>query len=89
MKWGFIMNDNSIAFPCPACNKILDKIKLNKNNFEIVGFETGFEWSDFQASNLPSLDKKIWTRSNNPPLKGGRRIVMVRYPFQMKVGESF
>lgn len=89
MKWGFIMNDNSIAFPCRACNKIPEKIKLNKNNFEIVGFEMGIEWSDFQASNLPSFDKKIWTRSNNPPLKGDRRIVMVRYPFQMTVGESF
>lgn len=58
---------NSIAFPCLACNKIPEKIKLNKNNFEIVGFEEGIEWSDFQANNLPSLDEKIWARSSNPP----------------------
>ena len=83
------MNDNGIAFPCSACNKIPDKLKLIKNDFEVVGFEAGIEWSDFQSSNLPSLDEKIWARSSNPPLKGSRRIVMVCYPFQMTVGESF
>ncbi|MEQ6353425.1 hypothetical protein ABNX05_02215 [Lysinibacillus sp. M3] len=83
------MYDNGIAFPYSTCNKIPDKLELIKNNFEVVGFEAGIEWSDFQASNLPSLDEKIWARSNNPPLKGDRRIVMVRYPFQMTVGESF
>lgn len=80
---------NSIAFPCLACNEIPEKIKLNKNNFEIVGFEAGIEWSDFQANNLPSLDEKIWARSSNPPLKGSRRIVLAHYPFQMTVGENF
>ncbi|WP_212976730.1 hypothetical protein [Paenibacillus azoreducens] len=83
------MNKNSIAFPCPACKKIPEKMTMDNQNFEIAAFETGMEWSDFQADNLPSLDEKIWMRSSEPPLPGSSRIVLVYYPFQMTAGESF
>ncbi|MGR3205172.1 hypothetical protein ACSYGW_01995 [Bacillus glycinifermentans] len=82
------VNEDAVTFKCPTCKQVPEKPKMESSRFEIVAFEEGIEWSDF-TGNVPSLDERIWTRSDQAPVAGEERIIQVSHPFHLAIGETF
>ncbi|MEC0496826.1 hypothetical protein [Bacillus glycinifermentans] len=82
------MNEDVVTFKCPTCKQVPEKPKMESSRFEMVAFEEGIEWSDF-TGNVPSLDERIWTRSDQAPVAGEERIIQVSHPFHLAIGETF
>ena len=57
------------------------------NGFSELVYD-GFEWLEAGES-VPTLDEKIWTRSESVPKVGEKRFLKVSAPFNQDIGDCF
>ncbi len=83
------MGQEIIALVCGTCKSLSERVKMESELFDIVGFENDvMEWSDYE-NEVPPLDDPRWIRTDRPPLQGQVRTVKVYHPFYMMIGEPF
>lgn len=78
---------HNINFKCGTCEKYVKMRKEVRNPFSDWAYDCG-EWSDFDE-NVPELSENYWTRSDNIPIVGGSRSILVTVPFDEAIGNEF
>lgn len=84
------MQNNRLAFKCPACKKVHEFNTLNMkqdSGIGISGVDWGIEWSDFMME-VPNLNERHWKRSSSIPEVGSYRSVLVSHPFNLSIGDK-
>lgn len=76
-----------MVFRCTCCDEIVDEKPQLINGFCELAYD-GFEWLEVGES-VPSLDERIWTRSNSVPEVGETRVIKVSAPFNQNIGDCF
>ncbi|AWB46677.1 hypothetical protein DCC85_22560 [Paenibacillus sp. CAA11] len=77
-----------IALTCPTCGHVSERVKMESELFDLVGFDEIMEWSEYEEE-VPALEEDHWMRSDEAPVKGALRTVKIKHPFHMTVGERF
>lgn len=76
-----------MVFRCTCCNELVCEKPQLLNGFSELVYD-GFEWLETGES-VPTLDEKIWTRSESVPKVGEKRFLKVSAPFNQDIGDSF
>ncbi|MFX3631359.1 MAG: hypothetical protein ACE3L7_19430 [Candidatus Pristimantibacillus sp.] len=64
------MEQEVIALVCGTCKSLSERVKMESELFDIVGFENDvMDWSDYE-NEVPPLDDTRWMRSDRPPEQG-------------------
>lgn len=76
-----------MVFRCTCCNEFVDEKPQLINGFCELAYD-GFDWLEV-GEGVPSLDEKIWLRSDNVPVVGEKRFLKIRNPFNQNIGDRF
>lgn len=76
-----------MVFRCTACNEFVNERPQLITGFCELAYDN-FEWLETGES-VPSLDEKIWLRSDNVPVVGEKRFLKIREPFNQNIGDCF